>query len=286
MKGNMDNSSLNISHSEKRNNSAGKTKVMLLALVSVVCLTILCSATFAYFTDNSTSGVSSISSAKYEISVSLVNSEGITEVNGTDVDGNVTYNCTQTGAYTFKITAAGTANSGYCIINVDENSYTTASIGKDDTDAFNITINAESGTVITFKPCWGAYVGETIGSDATIGDIVVSSSQNLTSTDIPAVSTEPIDNVDNSQNQQQDDDRESAVDDNTNQNENEEQATDSDQSQADQNQPNNDDDNTENDENNINDEQSNEPTTEQNKTSESSEADTKAQGSDNMETAQ
>ncbi len=130
---------------------------MVLSLLSIVaCLTMLVSSTFALFHMSISSNNSTIESAYYSVQIE-------------DIDNN-TYTCplVSDDKHTFTIKAEGTASTGYCKIQVGDQTYYTEQIAQG--TSLELTIQAAEGTVINFTPQWGT--SSYFVSERTCGNVI------------------------------------------------------------------------------------------------------------------
>ena len=118
---------------DKSVEKAFKQNMMISVLGIILCMVILCSTTWAWFTANVSSSDNTIKSAYCTVTV-LVESEGEAALPTNDV-----YTLTAGKSYIFTLSATGTAGSAYCILSIDGNDYYTAQIP-----------TAEPGNFITF----------------------------------------------------------------------------------------------------------------------------------------
>lgn len=132
-----------------------------LSLVSVLlCVVMLCATTLAWFSDSSATPVSPVQSAEYSANV---NTQAGSQLIADEETGVSTYACRSYAPgdrYTFVLTGAGNAETGYCQITVSdsdgENTYSTDLLlpGEDMT----LSVQTAPGAIITFTPSWGAGV--------------------------------------------------------------------------------------------------------------------------------
>lgn len=129
-------------------------------LTILACLTIMVSSAFALFFTDITTDVSTLKGAYYSVTV--------------DNAANGTYICplVYEDKHIFEIKAEGTATTGYCKIQVDDQVYYTDQIPQG--GVLFLTVKAAKDTVITFTPQWGTssyYINED-----TCGDVITYSS--------------------------------------------------------------------------------------------------------------
>ena len=106
-------------------NPNGLTEKALLQSIAVsvisifLCIVILCSATWAWFITSISSPTSNIRSAHCDVTV------WVTDGSSTILPENGTYRLQKNTAYTFTITADGTAENAYCVLKIDGLEYYT-----------------------------------------------------------------------------------------------------------------------------------------------------------------
>ncbi len=137
------------------------TRTALSIFAMLVCMVVLCSATYAWFTAEISSPGNTIETATYSLT--------ITDSTDSTVSGEYVCQGASNHIYTFTLTASGTAEKGYCkvIINGDtENPYFTHQINQ---SSLTVSIKAADKTIVTFEPCWGTSAVSAAGG-ATYGD--------------------------------------------------------------------------------------------------------------------
>lgn len=148
-----------------------RDKVMLIrtaitAIIMIVCLAAMSITAYAYFSYNVSSGSNIIKAADFDlnIAVTVTNDETTDTVTATEDN---TYTLSN-GTYTVSLEKAGTAKTGFCIIEITvgetKTVYHTQQIGKDyiaDTDGIDLisfTLDLTSITepvTVKFTPHWG-----------------------------------------------------------------------------------------------------------------------------------
>ena len=159
---------------------------LIISVVSILlCLVVLCSMTYAWFTGETTSAGNSITSGSFDLEVDVVQTkvDGVSVSNKIDVtkDGEGVLSCTlpEAGTYTVTLTrAVGSTAKGYCYIQVgtgekratetivDANTENTS-----DTNPFKFDMTTtEENTIVMFSPCWGIHASPQIrcGGNMTI----------------------------------------------------------------------------------------------------------------------
>ncbi len=136
------------SDKERLTDKAFKQSITISVVGIILCMIALCSATWAWFSDSVSSPANSIQSANCNVSVS-VTSDG-TPVD--PVDGKYTFY--KGKAFTIKLTATGTAETAYCILNINGIDYYTDQIQIFGEIEFTLQFSDET-TIAEILPCWG-----------------------------------------------------------------------------------------------------------------------------------
>lgn len=139
---------------EKAHNGKGHTnRIFMLLAPSAIglcsCIICLCGASWAWFTASTAAQTSTMKSPEYSLSVS------VTDGNGTSVSPiNGSYSL-DSGSYTVKLSADGTAGAtGYCSVSVNNIVYYTEQIPASGTISF--VIDSDGSTDISLTPKWGS----------------------------------------------------------------------------------------------------------------------------------
>ena len=124
---------------------------MIISVIGVLlCIIILCSTTWAWFTAGISSKDNTITSAYCNVSVYVEGDDG--ELLPTD--GR--YTLLAGGAYEFKIYSSGTAGSAYCIFKIDDGEYYTEQISTAEPNNFiTFTLQFTSDTEVEVVTRWG-----------------------------------------------------------------------------------------------------------------------------------
>ena len=121
----------------------------------VLCLSSLTAATWAWFSDGITSGSNKIEAASYELVVSI-DKEVLVSVG----DHKFEYTAPAEGkTIVVKLTATGTASSGYSVVVRSSNSekkYYTQQV-KPETSGISFTLQLSANETVTFEQRWGSY---------------------------------------------------------------------------------------------------------------------------------
>lgn len=131
------------------------TKILLPSVLSILlCMTLLCGMTWAWFASTQSTPAATIQAATYHIDVVAKNGETVLTAGQ-----NGKYPLAAGVAYTVKLTAGGNASKGYCKVTLPDNSVLrTAQIAPKNSLTFTLTLT--NGGNVSFSPEWGTYSGE------------------------------------------------------------------------------------------------------------------------------
>ena len=131
------------------------TKILLPSVLSILlCMTLLCGMTWAWFASTQSTPAATIQAATYHIDVVAKNGETVLTAGQ-----NGKYSLAAGVAYTVTLTASGNASKGYCKVTLPDNSVLrTAQIAPENSLTFTLTLT--SGGNVSFSPEWGTYSGE------------------------------------------------------------------------------------------------------------------------------
>ena len=148
------------------------SRLMITSVLGIlICITCLCSATWAWFSADSSSNSNTLCSGNFGLNVT------VTAENGTPVSvsegaaGTSTCTLAEAGLYTvtLKATADTTVSKGFCVIKVNGNTYRTDALLLDETDSFAFTLNAkEPDLTVIFSPAWGFPAEATVTQNGTL----------------------------------------------------------------------------------------------------------------------
>lgn len=151
------------SHTKK---SMDKLTAMLLpsVLCALVCMFLLCNATWAWFTSTRTGETTPIKTADYTITIAAKQGE-------TDVAlANNAFTAAANVEYEITLTASGTASTGFCVVSYtkyikdaegndvkagNEVKLYTQQIAPNDKIIFKVTFTDATKVEVTFTPQWG-----------------------------------------------------------------------------------------------------------------------------------
>lgn len=131
------------------------TKILLPSVLSILlCMTLLCGMTWAWFASTQSTPAATIQAATYRIDVVAKNGETMLTAGQ---DGK--YSLAKDVAYTVTLTASGNASKGYCKVTLPDNSVLrTAQIAPKNSLTFTLTLTSDGN--VSFSPEWGTYSGE------------------------------------------------------------------------------------------------------------------------------
>lgn len=131
------------------------TKILLPSVLSILlCMTLLCGMTWAWFASTQSTPAATIQAATYHIDVVAKNGETVLTAGS---DGK--YSLAKDVAYTVTLTARGNASKGYCKVTLPDNSVLrTAQIVPENSLTFTLTLTSDGN--VSFSPEWGTYSGE------------------------------------------------------------------------------------------------------------------------------
>ena len=132
-----------------------------------LCAVCLCGASWAWFTASTSTGTTAIQSSSYKLKLLYQVGEDATAPELAET-GNTYTLTSDTTVITLKATGTEGA-TGYCRINIGDETYYTGKIFVHDTFTFTFTVKAAAGTTITLTPKWGKGSGTNIiESEGTI----------------------------------------------------------------------------------------------------------------------
>lgn len=151
-------------------------------IISVVCL---CSATLAWFTSSNTSNVSSITAATYTLSVEIEDEDGKVEVTETEA-GAFTADL-KSGSYTVRLTAGGTADTGFAVITLGEEKMYTSQIEPE--KALTFTVSVKDELSLKAEAHWGTCALKEFAKLKNNAEFPVANTDTKESTEEPTEKT-------------------------------------------------------------------------------------------------
>ncbi|MBR2474427.1 MAG: hypothetical protein IKB51_05300 [Clostridia bacterium] len=163
---------------------------LIISFVSILlCLVVLCSTTYAWFTSEKASSSNTLTSGSFDIAVSVKIKDGA------DLEplADGSYKLEASKTYIVEINpAAGATVKGYCIVTIDDKPYKTDVILDDEmtddtyktaTAPLTFTIDSQKAdTVLKFESHWGVLLNPDIKEKASI---TVKDSQIEIKNDLP-----------------------------------------------------------------------------------------------------
>lgn len=133
------------------------TKILLPSVLSILlCMTLLCGMTWAWFASTQSTPAATIQAATYRIDVVAETKNGGTVLTAGQ---NGKYSLVAGVAYTVTLTASGNASKGYCKVTLPDNTVLrTAQIAPKNSLTFTLTLTSDGN--VSFSPEWGTYSGE------------------------------------------------------------------------------------------------------------------------------
>ncbi len=156
------------------------TRVVMTITIMVMCLAAMSITAYAYFSYNITSGSNIIKAAHFDANVSITIMDSNNDPITVTKDGKVQTANLDAGKYTIELTKGNsTADTGFCVISIGDNTYYTDQIGvdvkKDLTDAtvkFDLWLS--SPTKLEVLSHWGTSVYYGYGDDGRTEIFIVS----------------------------------------------------------------------------------------------------------------
>ncbi len=176
------------SHDEKITEKAFSRSLCVSVLSILLCLILLCSMTYAWFTDGTSSGGNTLTSASFGLEKPQVVQADDASVNIEVLPGeNGVWRCTlpnKEEKYTVILTLdADSTAKGHCVVSINGKDQKTAAIIGDRTvnregypensSPFTFTIQTtENDTVVEFRPVWGVVAEPDIkmGAPCSVAD--------------------------------------------------------------------------------------------------------------------
>ena len=181
-------------YGEKISEKAFSQSIIISVIGMLLCIVVLGSMTYAWFTNETSSNSNTITSGAFDLTISgceltdgALSNNDISLTPDLDIDGK--YSCNlEAGTYivTLKLTDESTVK-GHCVVKVGELTpqYTAAIVGERTvnaenqtmTDPFTFTITITEATTVSFEARWGIAVspdisngGELVFADAFDSD--------------------------------------------------------------------------------------------------------------------
>lgn len=120
----------------------------------IICAVCLCSASWAWFSASRSNGVATVQAAVYRVKVEIENTDDGTVVSATSDQNGIYSVSLASGEYSVSFTANGTAENGYCKIELCGTTRYTPQIRKGSgSSSFGLSVTEDG--VLTITPQWG-----------------------------------------------------------------------------------------------------------------------------------
>lgn len=142
-----------IPKNEKISDKAFSRTIISSVLGIFICGIFLASLTWAWFTSGVSSGTNNITAADFSVQTTYKNEQN-EEINPFNADGTF-----KKGTYTVTLTSSGSASTGYCRVEFNENTYHTAQLFNNENGSNTITfkVYASDSDKLKITPQWGTY---------------------------------------------------------------------------------------------------------------------------------
>ena len=163
---------------EKQNNNVDKltdkafSRLMLTSVLGILlCMTCLCSATWAWFNAGVEASGNKLSSGSFGLDVTVSDSARASIAVVEQADGKTVCMLSGKGVYTVTLEMSDdtTVTRGFCSITANGKRYRTAMVKEGESNPFTFTIDAtlDNMTVI-FAPAWGMPSSYDVSNDGTL----------------------------------------------------------------------------------------------------------------------
>ena len=145
----------NINEGEKMTEKMFMRSIYVSLLSIGLCIAVLCSVTWAWFSDSVSSATNTIKTGNCTVEINVSDQFGnrIDPVDGTDEKYTLS-----SGSYLITVTSSGSVNTSYCKLNIANNDYYTQQISTSEPDnAISFTLIFEEDTVLEIYRRWGSY---------------------------------------------------------------------------------------------------------------------------------
>lgn len=159
---------------EKLTEKAFSKYLVISVLGILLCIVALCSITYAWFVNETTSASNTLLAGSFDLTVTVSkDGDEFPVVADANKDGVWVCDLTEEGIYTvnLKIKEDSTVK-GHCIVKVgDGDAMHTDVIVYPDTTDFTFTVKVSENTKVTFEPRWGMVVEPDIKNGDLIDDV-------------------------------------------------------------------------------------------------------------------
>lgn len=135
------------------------SRLMMTSVLGILlCITCLCSATWAWFNADVSADQNTLQSGRFGLEVSILDPSSASVAVVSRSNGSSVCTLGDAGLYTvtLKMTEDTTVSKGFCAIETDGERYRTASILVGETNPFTFTFEAKKANMtLIFAPAWG-----------------------------------------------------------------------------------------------------------------------------------
>ncbi len=142
----------------------------------IICMVILFSFTWAWFSERIVLPTATIQSATYSAQVSVSsNDAGFVPVTHTvNTEGGITVEVDNGKRHDIRIIAEGTAPKGFCVISAGDVVCHTAPLAQNEEMVLTVEFSGTGTTALNIQPYWGSYrEALNAGEEVTAGDAIV-----------------------------------------------------------------------------------------------------------------
>ena len=147
------------------------TRIMISSVLGIMlCVICLAGLTWAWFSGSVSSAANNITAASFNIQIDVKVKDTEKTVPHTVENGIYSFSLENNKVYDVKITADGTATTGYCevlfgknvyhtiqIFNISDGSHSSSLLSTDRPQEITFTVNATEITLLKIVPQWGSY---------------------------------------------------------------------------------------------------------------------------------
>lgn len=156
---------------QKLSEKAFSRGLIISVLGVLICLAFLCSATWAWFSEDTSNISNTITSGKFGLVVTVCDENNVAFSVTADEKGRSTCTLGPAGTYfvTLSVTEDTTVTKGFCTLTVDGEKYQTAVIYTDAAEDFTFFLELSSpNAVVTFIPAWGIPASPAVAHNGTL----------------------------------------------------------------------------------------------------------------------
>ena len=158
-------------NTEKLTDKAFSRLILTSVLGILLCMTCLCSATWAWFNSSVEASGNKLASGSFGLDVSVADSTRTSFAVVKQADGTSVCTLPGVGLYTVTLELSGdtTVTKGFCSMTTNGKTYKTALIKKGESDVFSFTLDARvDNLAIVFSPRWGMPSSYDVAKDGVL----------------------------------------------------------------------------------------------------------------------